>query len=151
MLSSYNHLPVRSCYLVLFFMLIPNSPPNTMDETYAWVDKEREEIMINPKHCRTYSTESQGRGLVNIYAICSLKGRYSNFIFWSKTYSLRKWYLTGMCLVFECIIGFLNILMTLVLSQKIDMGCEQVTWICCRVWIIQSNCVHHFVAEMKSI
>lgn len=71
-----------------------------------------------------------------------------NFTFWSKTCSLRKWYLIGMCLAFKCITRFLDILMPLVLSQKIDIVCEKLTWISCRIWIIQRSCVQQVAIAM---
>ena len=69
-----------------------------------------------------YSNGSLARGFVNIFAICSFVGTYSNFTTFCATCSLRKWYLIGMCLVFEWSTGFFEILIALVLSHLIEMG-----------------------------
>ena len=86
---------------------------------------------------------SLGRGLVNILATCSLEGTYSNLTFCSSTCSCRKWYLIGMCLVLECITGFFDILMAFVLSEKMEIGGENLIWMSCKFCIIQSSHVQH--------
>jgi len=76
----------------------------------------------NPNFSLWYSKESLGNDLVKRYAICSLEGTYSNLTTWSWTYSLRKWYLMGICLVLECWKWFLERLIALVLSHMIEIG-----------------------------
>ena len=79
---------------------------------------------------------------------CSLMSRYTILIIFWVTWSLKKWYLIGMCLVFKCMTGFLEILMALVLSQLIVIG--SLYFICrsSRVCFIQRNCVQQDVATM---
>ena len=72
-----------------------------------------------------------------------LEGTYSNLTFFSSTCSRRKWCLIGMCLVLECITGFFEILMALLLSHRMEMGGEHLIWISCNVYIIQIICVKH--------
>ena len=64
-----------------------------------------------------YSKDSRGRSFVNMSTTCSFVPTYSTRIFFSTTYSRRKWYLIGMFFILECITGFFEILMALVLSQ----------------------------------
>jgi hypothetical protein len=75
-----------------------------------------------PSFYRRYSKVSLGRGLVKMYAIFYFVPMYSKLIFFSVTCSRRKWYLSGMCFVLECITGFFEILIVLVWSQNIRMG-----------------------------
>ena len=72
---------------------------------------------ITPIFWRRCSNASRGRGFVKISTICSLELIYSKMMFCSATRSRRKWYLIGMCLVLECITGFLMRLIALMLSQ----------------------------------
>jgi hypothetical protein len=72
---------------------------------------------ITPNFCRRYSKVSLGRGFVNMSTICSSVPMYTNLILFSMTYSHRKWNLIGKCLVLECITGFLEIFIALVLSK----------------------------------
>jgi hypothetical protein len=57
------------------------------------------------------------RGLVNISASWSCVGTWIKAIFPFSMLSLRKWYLTSMCLVLEWSTGFFETLMALVLSH----------------------------------
>jgi hypothetical protein len=57
------------------------------------------------------------RGLVKISASWSCVGTWIKVIFPFSTLSLRKWYLTSMCLVLELSTGFFATLMALVLSR----------------------------------
>lgn len=77
--------------------------------------------------------------------ICSFFPMYSTLMFFSTIYSLTKWYLIRMCLIFECITRFLEILMTLVLSQKIGRGSSNFTWRSCKVCFIQRTWVQQVV------
>ena len=47
----------------------------------------------------------------------------------------------GMCLVLECMIGFFEIMMALLLSHRMEMGRVHVISMSCKVCIIQSSCV----------
>ena len=96
-----------------------------------------------PSFCLRYSNASLGKCLVNISATSSLEGTYSNLTFFSSTYSCKKWYLRGICLVLEWITGFFEILMAILLSHKMEMGGENLIWISCNVFIIQRICVQH--------
>lgn len=78
---------------------------------------------MTPIFWQIYSNASCGKGFLKISAIFFVVLMYSNLIFCSVTCSWRKWYLIGICLVLECITGFFEILMALVLSQKIVIGC----------------------------
>jgi hypothetical protein len=66
------------------------------------------------------------------------------------TCSLRKWYFMGICFEFECIIGFFEILIALVLSQMIEIGRSYSTLISSSVFFIQITCVKHDVAAIYS-
>jgi hypothetical protein len=57
------------------------------------------------------------RGLVKISASWSCVGTWIKAIFPFSTLSLRKWYLTSMCLILEWSTGFFATLMALVLSH----------------------------------
>ena len=97
-----------------------------------------------------YSDVVVGRGLVKISASCSVVGTYSNLTTLSKTCSLRKWNLIGMCFVLECITGFFKILIALVLSQNMGIGSSYVTCMSCRLCFIQRTWVQHVVATTYS-
>ena len=56
----------------------------------------------------------------------------------------------GMCFVLECVKGFLETLMALVLLQSIDIGSLFVTWISYRVYFIHNIWVQHVAAAMYS-
>jgi hypothetical protein len=62
------------------------------------------------------------RGLVKISASWSCVGTWIMVIFLFSTSSLRKWYLTSMCLVLEWSTGFFAKLMALVLSHWSGTG-----------------------------
>ena len=74
---------------------------------------------VTPNCCRRYSKVSLGRGLVKISTICSFVPIYSNLMFFFVTFFQRKWNLIGICLVLECITGFLEMLIALMLSHRI--------------------------------
>ena len=92
---------------------------------------------MTPNFSLGYSKVSLGRGLVKTSATYFFVLIFSNLIFFSVTCSRRKWNLIGMCLVLECITGFLEILIALVLSHKIGIGSLHVTCMSCRVCFIQ--------------
>ena len=108
------HLPVFQLPLSSISPFDINSKWNPLWWSYAWCFGE----WITPNFYLRYSKASLGRGLVKMYAIYSFVSTYSNMIFFSVTCSLRKWNLMGMCLVLECITRFLDMFITLVLSQN---------------------------------
>lgn len=77
---------------------------------------------ITPICCLTYSNSSLSSGLVNISASFSLVATYSSLKILVATHSLKKWNLIGICLVFECMTGILEMLMAFVLSYVIGIG-----------------------------
>ena len=83
-------------------------------------------------------------------ATCSFVPTYSTMMFFSTTCSRRKWYLIGMYLVLECITGFFEILMALVLLQYIGMGSPYSTCISLRVCFIQRTSVQHDAVAIYS-
>ena len=121
-------LPLNLCHSIF------NQPANQQMYTYTPNELcvqpskkiQQDDASTTPSFCLRYSKVSLGNGLVSISATCSLGGTYSNLTFCSSTCSRRKWYLIGMCLVFECITGFFEMLIALVLSHKIGIGGVQV-------------------------
>jgi hypothetical protein len=65
---------------------------------------------------------SLGRGLVKIYATCSLVVMYSKLTLFLATYSLGKWYFIGICFIFDCIKIFLEMLIANVFLHMIYIG-----------------------------
>ena len=96
-------------------------------------------VEITPSLWRRYSKASHGSSFVEMSATCSFVPTYSTRMFFSATCSHRKWYLIGMCLVLECITGFFEILMALVLSQYIGMGSSYSTCISVKVLFHPKN------------
>jgi hypothetical protein len=80
-----------------------------------------QEIKHTPSSPRKRVNFAWYRGLVKISASCV--GSWIKVILPFSTLSLRKWYLTSMCLVLEWSTGFLATLMALVLSHW------SVTWV----------------------
>ena len=105
---------------------------------------------MTPNFSLRYSKVYLGRGLVKMYATCSFSLIYSNLIIFYVTCSQRKWNLIGMCLVLECITGFLEILMALVLSHKIGISSLHVMFMSCRVFFIQRIWVQQAAAAIYS-
>ena len=101
-----------------------------------------------PNFWRRYSNCVFGKGLVKISAICSIEGIQFNWTTMCVTYSLKKWYLIGMCLDLEWRTIFLDILMALVLSQWRGMGSTNFTSKSASVWIIQSIYVQQVAATI---
>ena len=54
----------------------------------------------------------------------------------------------GVCFILECIIGFLDMFIAMVLSQKIGMGSSYFTCMSSNVCLIQMTCVQHVVAAI---
>ena len=111
---------------------------------------QQDDASTTPSFCLRYSKVSLGNGLVSISTTCSLEGTYSNLTFCSSTCSRRKWYLIGMCLVFECMTGFFEMLIALVLSHKMEIGGVQEIWKSCKVCIIQRSWVQQDAAATYS-
>jgi hypothetical protein len=65
---------------------------------------------------------SMGRGLVKISTVYSLVAMYSSLALCSTTFSLRKWYLMGICFVFEYIKRFFEMSIALVFSHILEIG-----------------------------
>jgi hypothetical protein len=82
-----------------------------------------QEIKQTPSSPRKRVQVAWSRGLVKISASWSCVGTWIKVIFPFSTLSLRKWYLTSMCLVLEWSTGFFATLMALVLSHW------SVTWV----------------------
>ena len=101
-LSSY--LPLRLCFLLYNFCK-----------------------GITPIFCLRWSKDSLGSRLVKMLATYSFVSTYSSLTTFRDTCSLRKLYFIGTCFVLECMIGFLDILMALVISQFIIIGCSYFT------------------------
>ena len=106
--------------------------------------------IMNPNFSLRYSKVSLGKGLVKMPATYSFVPIYSNLIFFFVTCSQRKWNLIGMCLVLECITGFLEILMALVLSHRIGLGLSHVMCMSCKAFFIQRIWVQQVVAAIYS-
>ena len=103
---------------------------------------------ITPVLYLRYSKLSLERGLVKMSSIYSFVLGSSNLMFFSMTCSLRKWNLIGICFVLECITGFLEVLIALVLSQGIGMGSSYFTCMSSKVCFIQRTWVQHATAAM---
>jgi hypothetical protein len=78
---------------------------------------QTQEIKHTPSSPRKWVKVAWSRGLVKISASWSCVGTWTKVIFPFSTLSLKKWYLTSMCLVFEWSTGFFATLMALVLSH----------------------------------
>ena len=77
--------------------------------------------------CLRCSKASLGNDLVKILALCSFESTYSNLTTFWDTCSLRKCYLIGKHFILECMIGFFDILIALVFSYSIIIGCSYLT------------------------
>jgi hypothetical protein len=77
---------------------------------------------ITPKFPLKYTKVYLGNSLVKISAIFSFVDTYSNLTSFSFTFSLRKWNLIDMFLVFECNIRFFELLIALELSKNMAIG-----------------------------
>lgn len=87
-----------------------------------------------PNFCIKYSKLSLGSVFVNISIAFSLVGIHSSLTSISCTFSLRK-----MIYFFECITRFLDILITLVLSQFITTSSSIVSYIPSSICFIHAN------------
>jgi hypothetical protein len=76
-----------------------------------------QEIKQTPSSPRKRVKVAWSRGLLKISASWSCVGTWIKAIFPFSTLSLRKWYLSSMCLVLEWSTGFFATLMALVLSH----------------------------------
>jgi hypothetical protein len=78
---------------------------------------EAQKGKTTPSSSRKWANVAWSKGLVRISASCFSVGTWMRSMFRFSTLSLRKWYLTSMCLVLEWSTGFLATLMALVLSH----------------------------------
>jgi hypothetical protein len=78
---------------------------------------EAQKGKTTPSSPRKRANVAWSKGLVRISANCLSVGTWMRSMFPFSTLSLRKWYLTSMCLVLEWSTGFLATLMALVLSH----------------------------------
>jgi hypothetical protein len=94
---------------------------NCTKESYTYATKElphtNSRNQTNTKLPRKRVKVALSRGLVKISASWSCVGTWINEIFPFSMLSLRKWYLTSMCLVLEWSTRFFATLMALVLSH----------------------------------
>ena len=93
---------------------------------------------MTPNFPLRYKNASLGNGLVNMSAIYSFVWTYSNLISLSCTSSLEKWYFIAICLVLECITGFFDMLIALVLSQNMTTSSLISTFIPCNNFLNQT-------------
>ena len=92
-----------------------------------------------------YKNASLGNSFVNLSAICSFVFTYSNLTSLSCTNSLKKCYFITMCFVLECITGFFDMLIVLVLSQYMTTGSLISTF------IPSNNCLNQTMLEQLTI
>jgi hypothetical protein len=78
---------------------------------------EAQKGKTTPSSPRKRANVAWSKGLVRISASCFSVGTWMRSMFPFSTLSLRKWYLTSICLVLEWSTGFLATLMALVLSH----------------------------------
>jgi hypothetical protein len=97
-----------------------------------------QEIKQTPSSPRRWVKVAWSRGLLKRSASWSCVGTWIKVIFPFSTLSLRKWYLTSMCLVLEWSTGFFATLMALVLSHWSG------TW-------VYSSLVTHGVCDPKEL
>jgi hypothetical protein len=94
---------------------------NTQRKLYIWYKgaptHPTQEIKHKPNSPRKRVKFAWSRGLFKILASWSCVGTWIKAIFPFSTLSLRKWYLTSLCFVLECINRFFAMLMALVLSH----------------------------------
>jgi hypothetical protein len=108
-----------------------------------------QEIKQTPISPRKRVKVAWSRGLVKISASWSCVGTWIKAIFPFSTLSLRKWYLSSMCLVLEWSTGFFATLMVLVLSHWSG------TWVyfslkSLMVYVIQRSWEQQLAAAMYS-
>jgi hypothetical protein len=107
-------------------------------------------MRMTPIFFLRYSNVCLGRGFINMFDISSLVGTYSNLTTLSFTCSLKNWYLIGICFIFECITGFFEMLIALVLSLSIEIGFLCSILMSCSVSFIHRICVQQVVVSMYS-
>jgi hypothetical protein len=99
------HVKCKKCSKETIHMLQRSShTPNSRNQTHTKPPRKRVKV-------------SWSRGLVKISASWSCVGTWIKVILHFSTLSLRKWYLTSMCLVLEWSTGFFATLIALVLSH----------------------------------
>jgi hypothetical protein len=90
-----------------------------METQHAYVHQQlqAQKGKTTPSTPRKRANVAWSKGLVRISASCFSVGTWMRSMFPFSTLSLKKWYLTSMCLVLEWSTGFLATLMVLVLSH----------------------------------
>jgi len=115
-----------------------------------WIEVFYCEWEITHCFCLRCEKTSLDNGLVEISTICSLDFIYSNQTCYSRTWSRRKWYFIRIRLVLECMTGFLEMLMALVLSQYMGIGWLKSTMTSSNDCFIHKTWVQHSVAAIYS-
>jgi hypothetical protein len=102
-----------------------------------------------PSSPRKRANVAWSKGLVRISASCFSVGTWVRSMFPFQTLSLRKWYLTSICLVLEWSTGFLATLMALVLSHMRGRW-EHFSPKSLSMYVIQSSCEQQLAATTYS-
>jgi hypothetical protein len=110
---------------------------------------EAQKGKTTPSSPRKRANVAWSNGLVRISASCFSVGTWTRSMFPFSTLSIRKWYLTSMCLVLEWSMGFLATLMALVLSYLRGTW-EHSSPKSLSVYVIQSSCEQQLVAATNS-
>jgi hypothetical protein len=112
---------IQGCLYIMLHMPCQNARNAKMKAIYICYKgaptNPTQEIKHTPSSPRKWVKVAWSRGLVKISASWSCVGTWIKVIFRFSTLSLRKWYLTSMCLVLEWSTGFFATLMELVLSH----------------------------------
>jgi hypothetical protein len=104
---------------------------------------------MTPSSPRKRANVAWSKGLVRISASCFSVGTWIRSMFPFSTLSLRKWYLTSVCLVLEWSTGVLTTLMALVLSHMRGTW-ENSSTKSLSVYVIQSSCEQQLAAATYS-
>jgi hypothetical protein len=132
-----NAMQMQTCTKGKLYIWYKGAPtPNSRNQTHTKFPHKRVKV-------------AWSRGLAKISASWSCVDSWIKEIFPFSTLSLRKWYLTSMCLVLEWSIGFFAMLITLVLSHRSR------TWVysspkSLRVYVIQRSWEQQLVATTYS-
>jgi hypothetical protein len=110
---------------------------------------EAQKGKTTPNCPRKWANVAWSKGLVRISTSCFSVGTWMRFMFPFSTLSLRKWYLTSMCLVLEWSTGFLATLMALVISHMRGTW-EHSSPKPLSVYVIQSSCEQQLAAATYS-
>jgi hypothetical protein len=110
---------IQGCLCIMLHMPCQMQEMHKGNYTYATKELPHTQLKKSntPSSPRKRVKVAWSRGLVKISASWSCVGTSIKAIFPFSTLSLRKWYLTSMCLVFEWSTRFFAMLMALVLSH----------------------------------